>query len=191
MELENRPSMESTRSCRAISCLLKSSFVHWYLLQGVYSSHAPASWNPVTAGIMQGSRKAKKENCLGREKKTHRILSTLLNFLAVMICDLSRQPTPNPCEPQLRPESTHLCPCPLSPNRQSHRVSPASVRSHISQPLDIVLQLLLQILLQRHLRQLPCQAVDLLVGQGADARRVVDVEFRHELRAGLRSEAVE
>jgi hypothetical protein len=68
---------------------------------------------------------------------------------------------------------------------------PAPVRSHISQPLDIVLQLLLQVLLQRHLRQLPCQAVDLLVGQRADTRRVVDVEFRHEFRAGLRSEAVE
>jgi hypothetical protein len=68
---------------------------------------------------------------------------------------------------------------------------PAPVRSHISQPLYVVLQLLLQVLLQRHLRQLPCQAVDLLVGQRADARRVVDVEFRHEFRAGLRSEAVE
>jgi len=70
-------------------------------------------------------------------------------------------------------------------------MSSSSVRSHIPQPLDIVLQLLLQILLQRHLRQLPCQAVDLLVGQRTDARRVVDVEFRHELCAGLRSEAVE
>ena len=70
-------------------------------------------------------------------------------------------------------------------------MSPAPVRSHIPQPLDIVLQLLLQILLQRHLRQLPCQAIDLLVDQRADARGVVNVEFGHELRASLWSEAVE
>ena len=68
---------------------------------------------------------------------------------------------------------------------------PPPVRPHIPQPLDIFLQLLLQILLQRHLRQLQRQAVDLPVAQGADARRAVNVELRHELRAGLRSKAVE
>lgn len=156
----------------------------------MYSSHAPASWNPVTAGVMQGSRKAKKEKGLGSvREKTHRILSTLLNFLAVIICRnrVSKLQILN----NSVTEGTHLCPRPLAPNRQTHRMSSPPVRSHIPQPLDIILQLLLQILLQRHLRQLPCQAVDLLVGQRTDARCVVDVEFGHELRAGLWSEAVE
>ena len=70
-------------------------------------------------------------------------------------------------------------------------MSPAPVRPHVPQPLDVVLHLCLQIRFQRHLRQLSGETGDLLLAQTADARGLVDVEFRHELRAGLGSEAVE
>jgi hypothetical protein len=70
-------------------------------------------------------------------------------------------------------------------------VSPAPVRSHVSQPLDVVLHLSAQIRLYCHLRQLPCEAVHLLFAEVADARGLVDVEFGHQLCADLGSEAVE
>lgn len=68
---------------------------------------------------------------------------------------------------------------------------PTPVRAHIPQTLDIVHQLPAQIVLQRHFRQRPRQAVDLLLAQGAHACRLVDVEARHQVRAGFGAEPVE
>jgi hypothetical protein len=68
---------------------------------------------------------------------------------------------------------------------------PTPVRPHIPQPLDIVLHLALQIRFQRHFRQFSRETVHLLFAEAADARGLVDVEFRHELRAGLGAQAVE
>ena len=68
---------------------------------------------------------------------------------------------------------------------------PTPVRAHIPQPLDVVLHLALQVRFDRHLRQFAGQTVDLLLAQAADARGLVDVEFRHELRADLGAQAVE
>ena len=70
-------------------------------------------------------------------------------------------------------------------------MSPTPVRSHISQPLDVVLHLCFQVGLQRHVRQFSGETRDFLLAQAADARGLVDVEFRHELRAYLGSKAVE
>jgi len=68
---------------------------------------------------------------------------------------------------------------------------PTPVRAHIPQPFDVVLHLALQVRFDRHLRQFAGQTVDLFLAQAADARGLVDVEFRHELRADLGAQAVE
>lgn len=98
---------------------------------------------------------------------------------------------PRPRPPTYAQARTHLRPRPLPPNRQSHRVPLAPVRAHLAQPLEVVVQLPPQIVLQRHFRQRASQAAHLLVRQRADARVLVDVEARHQVRAGLGSEAVE
>lgn len=58
-------------------------------------------------------------------------------------------------------------------------MSPSSVSTHIPQPLNIILQLSSQIILQNHRTQFLCQVVDLFVFEVADPRSVVNVEARH------------
>lgn len=70
-------------------------------------------------------------------------------------------------------------------------MSPTPVCAHIPQPLDVVLQLAAQIRAQLHFRQFCGEAVYLFLAEVADARGRVDVEFGHELGAGLGPKAVE
>lgn len=124
----------------------------------------------------------------GQKLPPQPLLSTRLNFLAFIICPLVSH-LPIRTKPLFN-ATTHLCPRPLSPHRQSHRMPPPPVRAHVPQPLDVVLQLPPRVVLQRHLRQLARQVVNLLLGQRAHARRIVDVEARHQFRAGLGPESV-
>lgn len=63
-------------------------------------------------------------------------------------------------------------------------MSPAPVRSHVSQPRDVADHLIAQVRLDRHFRQLARQAVYLLFTESSYACSVVNMEFGHELRAG-------
>lgn len=116
------------------------------------------------------------------------------SLFAVMNCKhtpKSAISSPDPDLPHIHKKRTHLRPRPLPPNRQSHRVPLAPVRAHLAQPLEVVMQLPPQVVLQRHFRQRASQAAHLLVRQRADARVLVNVEARHQVRAGLGSQAVE
>ena len=140
-------------------------------------------------------------------KKAQPLLSIRLNLLAVAICTIiqksafalissqilagAKTTASNLCQKPECPKPTHLCPRPLAPDRQPHRMPPAPVRAHVSQPLDVLHQLAAQVVAQRHLRQLRAQVRDLLLLQRAHARIAVDVELRHQVLARLRSEAVE
>lgn len=70
-------------------------------------------------------------------------------------------------------------------------MTPASVRPHISQPLDVLHQLPPQVVFDGQGVELCGQVVDLLAAQLADARGLVDVEARHQFGADLGADAVE
>jgi len=67
----------------------------------------------------------------------------------------------------------------------------APVRPHVAQAPDVVHQLPAQVVLQRQRAELGGEVVNLPVAQRADARRRVDVEAGHQLRADGGPEAVE
>ena len=67
----------------------------------------------------------------------------------------------------------------------------ASIRPHVAQPLDVILQLPPQVVFQRHRAQLRREVVDLSVAQRADLGCLVDLEARHELCADVGADAVE
>ena len=68
---------------------------------------------------------------------------------------------------------------------------PSPIRPHIPQPLDVVHDLAAQIILYRHRAELGCDIVDLLVVEAADFGGLVHVEFGHQPRAHVGSDAVE
>ena len=70
-------------------------------------------------------------------------------------------------------------------------MSPSPISTHIPQPLNIILQLPSQIILQNHRTQLLGQVVDLFVFQVADSSGVVNVEARHQCLADFWTDAVE
>lgn len=70
-------------------------------------------------------------------------------------------------------------------------MSPSPITPHIPQPLNIILQLPPQIVLQRHRAQFARHAVYLSVGEVADTRGLVDVEAGHEAFADFGADAVE
>lgn len=86
---------------------------------------------------------------------------------------------------------THLRPGVLAPNGQTHGVPPATVGSHISQPLDVVLQGPPQIIFNLHGGQFGGQVGDLAVAEGANLCGRVDVMARHYADGDLGADAVE
>lgn len=70
-------------------------------------------------------------------------------------------------------------------------MSPSPISTHIPQPLNIILQLPSQIILQNHRAQFLCQVVDLFVFEIADSSGVVNVEASHESLADFWADAVE
>lgn len=70
-------------------------------------------------------------------------------------------------------------------------MSPSSMCTHIPQPLDILLQLPPQVVLNGHVRELRRQVEHLLVRQATNFRCRVDVEFGHYSLSVLLANAIE
>lgn len=70
-------------------------------------------------------------------------------------------------------------------------MSPSPIRAHISQSLDVVLQLPSQIVLQCHRAQFCREGVHLSLAQVANLCSIVDMELRHQVSACEGTDAVE
>ena len=84
-----------------------------------------------------------------------------------------------------------LRPRPLTPNRQSHRMSPPPIAAHIPQPPNIRSYYPPQIVLDRHVGELVGQVGDLPIIEGADTGGGVDEMSGHEPARDLGTDAVE
>lgn len=87
--------------------------------------------------------------------------------------------------------STHLCPRPLSPNRQPQRLTTTSVRPRLLQPLDIIQILSAEVILDLHVGKRGRDIEDLLVGQLADLAGRVDVEAGEQMGGCIPANAEE
>lgn len=107
------------------------------------------------------------------------------------ICVCSSPASSSPFDPIQLFRGYNLASRPLAPHGQAHSVSSSPVRAHISQSLDVIVQLPLQVIFQHHFREFLCQCVDLPLFQASDPGSVVNVEARHESLADFGTDAVE
>lgn len=84
-----------------------------------------------------------------------------------------------------------LCARFLSANGQAHGVATTTVRAHVTQALDVLLDDAAGVVLDGHVGQLGSQGRHRLGRDGPHARERVDCVFGHDARRGLASEAVE
>ena len=86
---------------------------------------------------------------------------------------------------------TDLCASLLTTNGQTHSVTSSSVCSHISQTLDVVLQLPPQVVLDGQILKFSRKVVDCAMAQALEPGGVVDGETGHETLRDLRADTVE
>ena len=82
-----------------------------------------------------------------------------------------------PIHPIQFPRRQDLTPRPLSPNRQTHRMSPPSITPHIPQSIDVLAQFLPQITLDLHTGELGIEGEDGLGGEVSNSRGGEDAVF--------------
>lgn len=81
--------------------------------------------------------------------------------------------------------NTYLCPCPLAPHGQPHRMPASSVSPHVAQAPYVFLHLPPQVVFNLHVRKLGGQVHDGCVFQRPDLSPRLDVKLGHDaLRDG-------
>lgn len=88
-------------------------------------------------------------------------------------------------------QKTYLSPRPLSSHRQSHSMSPSAVASHVLQPLDVILHLFPQLILDFHGGQLGCYCGDGSRRKSIQSSSGENVELGEDARGLKMSDAIE